>query len=31
MYDVQFQAPKAGGLGYVQSAKVTLNFSVSQN
>ena len=31
MYDVQFQPPKAGGLGYVQSAKVTFSFNVSQN
>jgi hypothetical protein len=30
-YDVQFQPPRAGGLGYVQSAKVTFNFNVSQN
>ena len=30
-YDVQFQAPAAGGLGYVQSAKVTAIFNVSQN
>jgi hypothetical protein len=31
VYDVQFQPPKAGGLGYVQSAKVTFTFNVSQN
>ena len=31
MYEVQFQPPKSGGLGYVQSAKVTLIFNVSQN
>ena len=31
MYDVQFQAPKAGGLGFVQSAKVTCNLNVSRN
>ena len=30
-YDVQFQAPKSGGIGYVQSAKVTSTFWVSQN
>ncbi len=28
-YDVVFQAPKAGGLGFVESAKLTLNLSVS--
>jgi len=31
IYDVQFQAPKAGGLGFVQSAKVTCNLNVSLN
>lgn len=31
MYDVQLQAPKAGGLGYVESAKVTCVLNVSQN
>ncbi len=31
MYDVQFQSPKAGGLGFVQSAKVTCNLNVSRN
>jgi hypothetical protein len=30
-YDVQLQAPKAGGLGYVVSAKITCNLNVSQN
>ena len=30
-YDVQFQPPKTGGIGYVQSAKVTCTFAVSQN
>jgi hypothetical protein len=30
-YEVQFQAPKAGGLGFAQSAKVTCNLNVSQN
>lgn len=31
MYDVQFQAPKNGGLGYVQSARITLQLIVSQS
>lgn len=31
IYDVQLQAPKAGGLGYVESAKVTCALNVSQN
>jgi hypothetical protein len=31
VYDVQFQAPKAGGLGFVQSAKITCNLNVSRN
>ncbi len=31
IYDVQFQPPKAGGLGFVQSAKVTCNLNVSRN
>ena len=31
LYDVQFQAPRAGGLGFVQSAKVTCNLNVSRN
>lgn len=31
MYDVQMQAPKAGGFGYVESAKVTCTLNVSQN
>lgn len=30
-YEVQFQAPKAGGLGFAQSAKVTCVLNVSQN
>jgi hypothetical protein len=30
-YDVQFQAPKSGGFGYVQSAKVTCSFNVSRS
>ncbi len=30
-YEVQFQAPKAGGLGYVESARVSFLFTVSQN
>jgi hypothetical protein len=30
-YDVQFQAPKAGGLGFAQSAKVTCVVNVSQS
>ncbi len=29
IYDVQFQPPKSGGLGFVQSAKVTCNLNVS--
>lgn len=31
IYDVQLQTPKAGGLGFVQSAKVTSNLNVSSN
>ncbi|HLI29961.1 MAG TPA: hypothetical protein VKV79_02530 [Terriglobia bacterium] len=31
LYDVQFQAPKAGGFGYVQSAKVSCTVNVSRN
>jgi len=31
IYDVQFQPPKAGGLGYVESAKVTCSLNVSRN
>jgi hypothetical protein len=31
IYDVQFQAPRPGGLGFVQSAKVTSNLIVSRN
>ena len=30
-YDVQLQAPKAGGFGYVESAKITCNLNVSFN
>jgi hypothetical protein len=30
-YDVQLQAPKAGGFGYVESAKVTCSVNVSRN
>ncbi|HEX4163884.1 MAG TPA: hypothetical protein VHZ55_00285 [Bryobacteraceae bacterium] len=28
-YDVQFQTPKAGGLGFVESAKLTMSLNVS--
>lgn len=31
MYDVQFQTPKAGGLGYVEAATLTCNLNVSRN
>jgi hypothetical protein len=31
MYEVQLQAPKIGGFGYVESAKVTCSLNVSQN
>lgn len=31
VYDVQFEAPVAGGLGFVQSAKVTSSLDVSRN
>ena len=31
MYDVQFQPPKAGGLGYIESAKVTSDVNISLN
>lgn len=31
VYEVQFQAPKAGGLGFSQAAKVTCSLNVSQN
>jgi hypothetical protein len=31
VYDVSFQAPKVGGLGYFGSAKVSCNFNVSRN
>lgn len=30
-YDVQLQPPKPGGIGYVESAKVTCNLNVSRN
>jgi hypothetical protein len=30
-YDVQFQSPKVGGFGYVESAKVTCSLNVSRN
>ena len=30
-YDVQFQPPASGGLGYVQSAKISCVFNVSQS
>ena len=30
-YEIQFQQPKAGGFGFVQSAKVTCNLNVSRN
>jgi hypothetical protein len=31
VYDLQFQPPKAGGLGFVESAKVSFTLQVSQN
>ena len=31
LYDVEFQAPKAGGLGFVQSVRITLHLIVSQS
>ena len=31
IYDVRMQVPKAGGLGFVQSAKLTCNLEVSFN
>lgn len=31
IYDVQFQPAKAGGLGYIQSAKVTCSLTVSRD
>ena len=31
VYDVQLQAPKVGGFGYVESAKVTCSINVSLN
>jgi hypothetical protein len=30
-YDVQFQPPKPGGLGFVQAARITLSLNVSRN
>ncbi len=30
-YEVVFQAPKAGGIGFVESAKITLGLNVSVN
>lgn len=30
-YEAQFQPPKAGGLGFVESAKVTCNLNVSRS
>jgi hypothetical protein len=31
IYDVQFQVPKAGGFGFVESAKITCTLNVSRN
>jgi hypothetical protein len=31
VYEIQFQPPKIGGLGFVQSAKVTFDLAVSLN
>ncbi len=31
MYDVQFQSPKPGGIGFVQFARVTCNLNVSRS
>jgi hypothetical protein len=31
VYDVQFQLPKVGGLGFLQAARVTFNLNVSRN
>ena len=31
VYDVQFQSPKVGGLGFVQLARITFDLSVSRN
>ncbi len=31
VYDVQFQAPKAGGIGYVEAATLTCSLNVSRN
>ncbi len=30
-YEVQFQPPKVGGIGYVESAKVSFTFDISRN
>jgi len=31
VYDIQFQAPKPGGFGFVESAKITVGLLVSRN
>jgi hypothetical protein len=31
VYDVQFQPPKVGGLGFVQAARISFNLNVSRN
>lgn len=31
VYDIQFQSPKAGGVGFVQSAKVSCDLNVGRN
>lgn len=31
VYDVQLQPPKSGGLGFVQSAKISCNLNVARN
>lgn len=31
IYDVQFQSPKVGGLGFVQTARIIFNLNVSRN
>lgn len=31
IYDIQFQPPKAGGLGFVQMARITFNLNVSRS
>ncbi len=30
-YDVQFQTPKVGGLGFIESAKLTMSLNVSES